>query len=62
MICMDEISCVLPYCRVTPPQFIPVEYQGWLLLIFMIISFIMIIYAFYLIVTGNEIPDNAGKK
>jgi len=59
---MDEISCVLPYCRVTPPQFIPVEYQGWLLLIFMIISFIMIIYAFYLIVTGNEIPDNAGKK
>jgi hypothetical protein len=59
---MDEISCVLPYCRVTPPQFISVEYQGWLLLIFMIISFILIIYAFYLIVTGNEIPDKAGKK
>jgi hypothetical protein len=56
-----EISCVLPYCRVTPPQFIPVEYQGWLLLIFTIIAFILIIYGFYQMVTGNEIPDIEGK-
>jgi len=59
---MDEISCVLPYCRVTLPQLIPMEYQGWLFLIFMTVSFILIIYAFYLIVTGNGISDNAGKK
>jgi len=62
MICVAEISCVLPYCRVTPPQFIPVEYQGWLFLIFVIIAFILIIYGFYWIVTGHGIPDNAGKK
>ena len=62
MICMDEISCVLPYCRVTLPQLIPMEYQGWLFLIFMTVSFILIIYGFYLIVIGYGIPDNAGKK
>jgi hypothetical protein len=59
---VDEISCVLPYCRVTPPQLIPMEYQGGLFLIFMIISFILMIYAFYMIVTGNGRPDNVGKK
>jgi len=59
---MDEISCVLPYCRVTLPQLIPMEYQGWLFLIFMTVSFILIIYAFYLIVTGKGIPDNTEKK
>jgi hypothetical protein len=62
MICVDEISCVLPYCRVTPPQLIPMEYIGWLFLMFIIVSFILIIYGFYLIATGDGIPENAGKK
>ena len=59
---MDEISCVLPGCRITLPQLIPMEIQGWLFLIFMIVSFILIIYGFYLIATGDGISDNAGKK
>ena len=41
----------VPYNSPLPPQVIPIEYQGYVFLIFMVISFIVILYMFYIIAT-----------
>lgn len=37
------------------PQIIPMEYQGWVFLIYMVVSFILIGYMFYIIATDKKV-------
>jgi len=67
-ILIGEISCVLPLCKITPSQLIPVEYQGWILLICFVIGSIAVLYALHLIATDirfetvNTSPDLPSEK
>ena len=40
-----------------PYQIIPMEYQGYMFLAFMIISFILICYMFYMIATDPRLEE-----
>lgn len=40
------------YNSFQPPGIIPVEYQGWVFLVFVIISFGLLLYGFYYIATN----------
>ena len=53
---MTESSCISgPLCavRMNPPQIIPYEYQGWLMIIFLLFGIIAILYSLYLM-TGDK--------
>lgn len=47
------------YYEELPFQIIPQEYQGWFFLIFVIISFILLLVGFYLIAIEYGIPKKA---
>jgi hypothetical protein len=40
-----------PYNSFQPPQLVPVEYQGWVLLAFVIFAFVAIVYGLWLVAT-----------
>ena len=45
----------VPYDATMPQQIVPLEYQGWIFLIFMLVGYIVIMYMFYRIATDERV-------